>query len=336
MPDDIANYNFQDFCTIPKVEVVDERDDGSIMGSRLPPGFRFHPTDFELVDYYLTIKVKNNQCHFEAIDEVNLNKCEPWDLPAKAKVGENTWYFFSLRDRKYPTGMRTNRATDAGYWKATGKDREVMTPNNDRLVGMKKTLVFYTGRAPKGEKTNWIMHEYRIEGESSPVTEWVVCRVFKKNAACRKSAMECHPGGSNYQLELDEPEGNFDHQAGTYLPALLDSPGHHHSQQVPSSHKPGYGGFSGTPSSAEYHQGGGATYHAHHEFEQQQQQHDLGQKLQKSKSFSLADFSTFTNWAVRRDMQVADTLENLVGNWDAAGPESSNNSEEWIWDPPAG
>ncbi|KAG9132248.1 hypothetical protein Leryth_020543 [Lithospermum erythrorhizon] len=131
----------------------------------LPPGFRFHPTDEELITHYLSKKVVDENFSPTAIGEVDMNKVEPWKLPWKAKMGEKEWYFFCVRDKKYPTGLRTNRATAEGYWKATGKDKEIF--KGKYLVGMKKTLVFYKGRAPRGEKTNWVSHEYRLEGKMS-------------------------------------------------------------------------------------------------------------------------------------------------------------------------
>ncbi|GLU13006.1 hypothetical protein SLE2022_296560 [Rubroshorea leprosula] len=167
--------------------------------NNLPPGFRFHPTDEELITFYLTRKVADTSFTSKAIVDVDLNKCEPWDLPEKASMGEKEWYFFSMKDRKYPTGLRTNRATEAGYWKTTGKDKEIFRAGV--LVGMKKTLVFYRGRAPKGEKSNWVMHEYRLETKHPFKTakeEWVVCRVFQKSAAAKKpqqsSSSQLSPG----------------------------------------------------------------------------------------------------------------------------------------------
>nr|DAD22808.1 TPA_asm: hypothetical protein HUJ06_024271 [Nelumbo nucifera] len=186
--------------------------------AHLPPGFRFHPTDEELITYYLIKKVLDSSFTGRAIAEVDLNKCEPWELPAKAKMGEKEWYFFSLRDRKYPTGLRTNRATEAGYWKATGKDREIYSSKTCALVGMKKTLVFYRGRAPKGEKSNWVMHEYRLEGK---LAYHYLSRSSKKTGGVggssgnggKKNRISC---GANLYPDVGSP-------SSTSLPPLLDS-----------------------------------------------------------------------------------------------------------------
>nr|XP_016455978.1 PREDICTED: NAC domain-containing protein 100-like [Nicotiana tabacum]XP_016455980.1 PREDICTED: NAC domain-containing protein 100-like [Nicotiana tabacum] len=187
-------------------------DQEEVKEETLPPGFRFHPTDEELITYYRVNKISDStNFTARAIGDVDLNKTEPWDLPAKAKMGEKEWYFFSLRDRKYPTGVRTNRATNTGYWKTTGKDKEIFNSSTSELVGMKKTLVFYRGRAPRGEKTNWVMHEYRIHSKSSyrihKQDEWVVCRIFQKSAGGKKyhcnnsRAVNRNP----YTLEINNP-----------------------------------------------------------------------------------------------------------------------------------
>ncbi|XVF12174.1 hypothetical protein REPUB_Repub08aG0091600 [Reevesia pubescens] len=158
----------------------------------LPPGFRFHPTDEELVNYYLKRKINGQEIELDIIPEVDLYKCEPWELAEKSFLPSRDpeWYFFGPRDRKYPNGFRTNRATRAGYWKSTGKDRRVSYQN--RAIGMKKTLVYYRGRAPQGIRTDWVMHEYRLDDKESEDTcgiqdSYALCRVFKKNSICSET-----------------------------------------------------------------------------------------------------------------------------------------------------
>ncbi|KQK18102.1 NAC domain-containing protein 76 isoform X2 [Brachypodium distachyon] len=153
----------------------------------VPPGFRFHPTDEELLYYYLRKKVAYEAIDLDVIREIDLNKLEPWDLKDRCRIGtgpQNEWYFFSHKDKKYPTGTRTNRATTAGFWKATGRDKAIFLGSSARRIGMRKTLVFYVGRAPHGRKTDWIMHEYRLDEDNVDIQEdgWVVCRVFTKKS----------------------------------------------------------------------------------------------------------------------------------------------------------
>lgn len=87
-----------------------------------------------------------------------------------AKIGEREWYFFVARDRKHgSSGGRPNRTTENGFWKATGSDRKILsTSDPKKMLGLKKTLVFYEGRAPRGKKTDWVMNEYRLPDTCSP------------------------------------------------------------------------------------------------------------------------------------------------------------------------
>ncbi|KAK2353474.1 hypothetical protein P8452_74061 [Trifolium repens] len=186
--------------------------------SQVPPGFRFHPTEEELLQYYLRKKVSYEKIDLDVIRDVDLNKLEPWDIQEKCKIGttpQNDWYFFSHKDKKYPTGTRTNRATAAGFWKATGRDKVIYS--NGKRIGMRKTLVFYKGRAPHGQKSDWIMHEYRLDdntttndtnlvsnviGDGGQEEGWVVCRIFKKK---------------NHLKTLDSPLGSGDGRRNQHL-----------------------------------------------------------------------------------------------------------------------
>ncbi|XP_077213615.1 NAC domain-containing protein 2-like [Tasmannia lanceolata] len=179
----------------------------------LPPGFRFHPTDEELVMDYLCRKCASKSISVPIIAEIDLYKFDPWQLPGMAVYGEKEWYFFSPRDRKYPNGSRPNRAAGTGYWKATGADKPI---GNPKAVGIKKALVFYTGKAPKGEKTNWIMHEYRLadvdrsarKKHSLRLDDWVLCRIYNKKGAVeiqQRTNME-RVSKNSFEREEEEAE----------------------------------------------------------------------------------------------------------------------------------
>ncbi|KAF5750371.1 NAC domain protein [Tripterygium wilfordii] len=185
----------------------------------LPPGFRFHPSDEELIVHYLKNKVTSSPLPASIIADIDLYKYNPWELPTKALYGEDGWYFFSPRDRKYPNGARPNRAAASGYWKATGTDKPIFSSCGTKSVGVKKALVFYKGRPPKGLKTDWIMHEYRLLDSMAPWTpkrkgsmrldDWVLCRVRQKSSISLstwedRSNQKCAPE-AEYICKESEP-----------------------------------------------------------------------------------------------------------------------------------
>ncbi|KAJ4981844.1 hypothetical protein NE237_032681 [Protea cynaroides] len=175
-----------------KLSDLDSNKDDDI----LLPGFRFHPTDEELVEFYLRRKVEKKPISIELIKQIDIYKYDPWDLPKVSTVGDKEWYFFCIRGRKYRNSIRPNRVTGSGFWKATGIDRPIYSvAEKHDCVGLKKSLVYYRGRAGKGTKTDWMMHEFRLPANgknannphSKNTTQeaeiWTLCRIFKRNVS---------------------------------------------------------------------------------------------------------------------------------------------------------
>ncbi|THF99209.1 hypothetical protein TEA_019888 [Camellia sinensis var. sinensis] len=123
------------------------------------PGFRFHPTDEELVGFYLRRKVEKRPISIELIKQVDIYKFDPWDLPKASNVGDKEWYFFCKRGRKYRNSIRPNRVTGSGFWKATGIDRPIYSNGGEgrECIGLKKSLEV-----------------------------WTLCRILKRNVSYRK------------------------------------------------------------------------------------------------------------------------------------------------------
>lgn len=189
---------------------IEDEDGVQMMGDSKcwPPGFRFHPTDEELVLFYLKRKICGRKIKLRMIGDLDVYKWEPWELPEKSllRSGDKQWYYFSPRDRKYPNGSRSNRATKNGYWKATGKDRTIS--HNSKAVGNKKTIVFYHGRAPKGERTDWVMHEYTLDEQVL-----MSCNNVQGSFALYKLFRKSGPGpknGEQYGAPFREEEWDED------------------------------------------------------------------------------------------------------------------------------
>uniref|UniRef100_A0ACD5VU72 Uncharacterized protein n=1 Tax=Avena sativa TaxID=4498 RepID=A0ACD5VU72_AVESA len=218
------------------------------MSMSLPPGFRFHPTDEELIFYYLRNRAASAQCPAPIIADVDVYKFDPWDLPCQAAYGDSEWYFFSPRDRKYPNGTRPNRAAGSGYWKSAGTDKPIHDGAIGKGVGVKKALVFYQGRAPRGNKTGWVMHEYRIADDplavalnaykqpiikcrnvSMRLDDWVLCRIYKKTGQASPMVPLLTLADYDYMVDHDDLSGGggrcrgFDDGPGLFAPSSTSS-----------------------------------------------------------------------------------------------------------------
>ncbi|XP_043697700.1 NAC domain-containing protein 90-like [Telopea speciosissima] len=181
------------------------------MDNNLALCFRFYPTEEELISFYLRNKLEGTRPDLDRVIPVlDIYEMDPWHLPQFSgelcRGDPEQWFFFVPRQEREARVGRTSRTTCSGYWKATGSPSYAYSSGN-RIIGMKKTMVFYKGKAPSGSKTEWKMNEYRAilghEASSSSNSatpnrilrhEYSLCRVYKGSGSLR--AFDRRPSSS--------------------------------------------------------------------------------------------------------------------------------------------
>ncbi|XP_044481130.1 NAC domain-containing protein 83-like [Mangifera indica] len=162
----------------------------------LPTGFRFNPTDEELIQI-LQRKVYGQEMplHGNFIFERNVYEFDPEDLQWDHTVAvlNNERYCYCIREND------SREVSGRGWWRATGHVKTIY--ENKGVVGYKRPLTFHRyadddRKRNKALKTNWIMHEYSLD---SNTTDWRLCKIkykgkpsvqkeIKNNRKCYKSS----------------------------------------------------------------------------------------------------------------------------------------------------
>lgn len=133
-------------------------------------GFRFHPSDQELILCYLQPKVaKIPNKEFELEDKTDIYAKEPWRLIHTENdfFEPNEWFYFMKRNQSSgkQTSRRVKGETCQGCWKTTGKLKDVESEETGAVIGKKRALSFYVNGDSKA--SGWTMKEYYLhDGDS--------------------------------------------------------------------------------------------------------------------------------------------------------------------------
>ncbi|KAJ8620623.1 hypothetical protein MRB53_029152 [Persea americana] len=163
----------------------------------LPPGFRFKPSDLELIKDYLLPKVLGEQLPSDAVIEGEVYGDNAQLPEGNDSVGEQ--YFFVKR-KKNQKGTKTIRLAGDGYWKVTGNKKKIHEKRRNHIC-TKRSLVF-KGKSNSRRKKNLLMDEYSLTRSmiQNNSEDWVLCRIKRSNRSTEKS--------NSQEEEEEEEEGD--------------------------------------------------------------------------------------------------------------------------------
>lgn len=140
----------------------------------LPAGYRFCPTDEELILYYLHPKVNGKevpgQGNSPVFDFDLYGVMEPWDIWEKFKSKRendlklsNDLYFFTTLKLKTTEGTRICRTLPSGSkWNGENRPSEIKNSGSEDVIGHKKRFS-YRNNGSDDQQDRWIMYEFDID-----------------------------------------------------------------------------------------------------------------------------------------------------------------------------
>ncbi|XP_050155943.1 NAC domain-containing protein 69-like [Malus sylvestris] len=232
-----------------------------VEGLLLPVGYRFHPTEEELISHYLKLKLRGKDSLVsDAIREINICNYEPRELPEISLIkSDDEWYFYNRPIYKKNSRNEVERATATGFWKSTGKEKIVKARDN-KIIGKKRILTFRQGRGCNAPITNWVMHEFSIPqiNPNANQRDFVLCYVKKKSGKNTDVATGDEVESSNYnnahdfenqlqpahnmhvEEEHNQPPQNLDifqWHMGSMLANAHDNNDYHGTQSAPGANE---------------------------------------------------------------------------------------------------
>uniref|UniRef100_A0A3N7FY11 NAC domain-containing protein n=1 Tax=Populus trichocarpa TaxID=3694 RepID=A0A3N7FY11_POPTR len=208
-------------------------------------GFKFDPSDEELIRKYLVPKTRGDIMEGLPMAVVNLCEHEPWDLPGKSIIklaGQVTWYFLCPRDLR---GKVHRRKTKAGYWKLTCQQKSITAEGTTTKIGVMRTLRFYENEV----RTGWMMYEFDLITNSSQFKkgQYVLCKleINSKGEKSKKGEQSHHIAPVSHSevepsqsMDSDSENINPSEMAMRYSPCdeseLSHHAGSHFGNQNPS------------------------------------------------------------------------------------------------------
>ncbi|KDP34563.1 hypothetical protein JCGZ_11113 [Jatropha curcas] len=167
---------------------------GLAEAAELPCGYRFDPTDEELVFYYLKSKLEKTL----TLDVVKTLDGDPNtlydDAPWISFHSQLTGSFDVFTKLKGLADKRRDRRTPSGTWR--NQNRKPVLDSDGNILYVKKQFRFEeTGK--KNRSGLWLMTEFssKYEGRKG---EYVLCRIYNKDALGRKR---------EYSVEKEEGNG---------------------------------------------------------------------------------------------------------------------------------